>query len=304
MARVEVLLATYQGAGPIGQLLDSLAAQTLPVWRLRTRDDGSSDGTQDKITSHPQLGDRVYVLDQPKGQLGATHNFLALLRGAGTEADYYAFCDQDDVWHPDKIERAAEALSGIEGHRPALYCGRQRLVDDTGREMGLSPDFSGTYKFTTAISQNIATGCTVVLNKPARDLLVQADDTNVQYHDWWAYLLVMGAGGAAIYDAQPHIDYRQHSANAVGSNFGFGLLIERIRRVSALDFHRTVARNTTALADNLDLLTPENRRLVQVFMSARKSFAGRLAFLRRYSLRRQNFWQTAVFYALFLFLGL
>ena len=83
------------------------------------RDDGSTDGTIEILRSRG--------LEAERGEhLGFVRSFAALL--ARSDADYVAFCDQDDVWLPDKVSRAVARLEGISG--PALYCGRLAVVDE------------------------------------------------------------------------------------------------------------------------------------------------------------------------------
>ena len=74
------------------------------------------------------------------------------------QARAYAYADQDDVWDPDKLERARRWLDTVDPAVAALYCSRTRLIDAAGRDAGLSPLFSRPPSFANALAQNIAGG--------------------------------------------------------------------------------------------------------------------------------------------------
>jgi len=98
--RVTVLLSTYNGSKYLRQQLDSLYQQTYPNIRILARDDGSSDSTRDILQDEQGKG-RLELLEG-HGNLGAALSFFELLNAAAaTDTEYVAFCDQDDVWHPD-----------------------------------------------------------------------------------------------------------------------------------------------------------------------------------------------------------
>ena len=101
--KVTVLLSTYNGSKFLQQQLNSLYEQTYPNIRILVRDDGSSDSTR-SILENEQLSGRIDIL-RGHENLGPGLSFFKLLHNAAsTETEYVAFCDQDDVWHPHKIE--------------------------------------------------------------------------------------------------------------------------------------------------------------------------------------------------------
>jgi len=211
---VAVLLSTYNGAAFLQAQLESLRVQEDVLVHLYARDDGSSDGTRAILQRYgviwPDLNE---VTCGPN--LGATASFLQLLLTAPDDADYYAFCDQDDVWLPNKLARAIEVLSGMEG--PALYCSNVTCVDEDLRVLGIPPAHSD-HRFQHLLFENIATGCTMVLNPTARALITsRLPSQGVVMHDWWCALIV-AALGQVHYDSEPGLLYRQHGGNLVGMN--------------------------------------------------------------------------------------
>ena len=110
---VNILLATYNGSKHIRKQLDSLLAQTYPHITIYIRDDGSQDNTVEivkKYIADNSSTKKITLLDNDGVNLGCPASFYQILKECKT-ADYYAFCDQDDVWYPDKIKWAVEKLS-------------------------------------------------------------------------------------------------------------------------------------------------------------------------------------------------
>ncbi|MGI3777102.1 MAG: glycosyltransferase family 2 protein [Janthinobacterium lividum] len=299
---VAILLSTYNGERFLPEQLDSLLAQTHTAWTVFWRDDGSSDGTVavlDAFARGPGLG-RCVALGDARGHIGATASFLTLLRGAPPGV-VVAFADQDDVWLPHKLARGLEALRGAGDDRPALYFARQILVDERLQRLGLSFRLRRAPDFLASLTQNVATGCTMMLNPPAAGLVARSRAPLASLHDWWSYLLVAGADGRLLVDDTPVVLYRQHASNAVGAP----LSLSR-RGLAALrrgpDVFMGVFRSHLAtLLEQPELLSPQARRHVEVIAGAMQGGPGRrLVALRLKGLRRQTWQETLLFRAWFL----
>lgn len=214
LPRVAVLLATYNGAAYLPEQIESLRAQRDVAITLHVRDDGSTDATCAILQSHADTWPELARV-QPQPKLGAARGFLHLLQTAPPEAEYYAFCDQDDQWLPDKLARAVAALAKDDG--PALYCSNYTCVTQDLAVIGAPPAYREA-SFRHILFENIATGCTVVINAKARALIVNdLPETGLIMHDWWC-ALVIAALGRIHYDPRPSVLYRQHGTNSVGSD--------------------------------------------------------------------------------------
>lgn len=267
--RLAVLMATYNGAGFIDEQLRSIERQTWPVTDIWASDDGSTDGTPEALERWATNWTKGSFerFDGPKHGFAA--NFRSLLTNCDVDADYVAFCDQDDVWLPEKTQAAVAALQ-THGNRPALYCARTIITDAYGRELFRSPLFRRRPDFANALVQSIGGGNTMVFNRAAHDLVRQAATrTPFVSHDWFAYLIVTGAGGNVVYDEMPHVRYRQHNKNLVGSNQGWEARINRITAALGGRFTRWNNDNVAALEACRDLLTPAATDVLDRFCQAR-----------------------------------
>lgn len=281
---VEVLLSTRDGARYLQPLVDSVLAQRWPNVTLRVRDDGSSDGTPALLEQYA-ADHRIEVTHGE--HLGVLGSFMALLEEAGGWG-YVAFCDQDDVWLPDKIACAAEMLSDVPAGVPALYCSRLRLVDADLGELGLSPAPGRPPSLANALVENVASGCTVVMNGAARRALLSAVPDFALYHDWWAYLVV-AATGRVLYDDRARILYRKHDTNKTDMVPESGRWQRRLRRVRERRDTGALDRQASELLRLFgDRLAPQDRRIVRNFLDRRATFGARLRYALAPEVYRQS----------------
>lgn len=211
---VQVLLSTYNGAVFLPEQLDSLLVQDYPNLRILIRDDGSTDGTLDLLLKYEQLP-QVKVL---RGEnQGIVRSFFELMAQADSNAAYLAFCDQDDVWLPGKVSEAVALLrEQVPEEIPGLYCSRYTVVDQNLHVLAEGEIPRRGPSFLNALVQNIAPGCSMVINRAAVDLLARSvPGPVVPVHDWWFYLVIAGLG-RVVYDPRSFLLYRQHGSNSIG----------------------------------------------------------------------------------------
>lgn len=212
--KVQILLSAYNGEKYLREQIDSLLNQTYPNLEILIRDDGSTDRTGELLKEYEEQYANIRVFSEEN--IGLVGSFFRLLELS--DADYVGFCDQDDVWMERKVERAVHALDGIE--EPAMYCGNKMLVNSNLEEIGTSDADNIRPGFGNAVIENIATGCTILLNRKLAELIRQQIPEHAVLHDWWCYLLA-AYHGRVIYDKTPYIYYRQHENNQVGGSAGF-----------------------------------------------------------------------------------
>src|SRR5436190_5071998 len=226
-APAAVLLSTYNGERFIAEQLDSILAQTHRNLRLIVRDDGSSDTTPAIVARYAE---RHASIDLIRGRnIGAVASFFQLLEHA-PEGHYVALSDQDDVWRADKVARAIAALRAVEG--PAMYFSNVEIVGSDLRHLAAERDRAPRgASFANALVENIATGCTVVLNADAVHALRgrKVRHSELVMHDWWMYQTIAGIG-RVVYERYAGVRYRQHPGNVVGSPTGMRRWSGRVKR--------------------------------------------------------------------------
>jgi glycosyltransferase involved in cell wall biosynthesis len=224
--------------------------------------------------------------------LGSAKTFITGLANIEESFDYYAFCDQDDIWLNNKLEKGIASLSKIPKVRPALYCGRTKvLAENMEDHLGYSPLFQKKPSFKNALAQNIAGGNTMVFNTRAKNLIVVNKSIEIVSHDWWAYQIISGAGGLVIYDREPFVHYRQHNENQIGANISWAARLDRICQLLLTGrFRRWNRINSKALNLNKHLLTKENQSILSKWNEALDSrMLRRLRSFKKSGVHRQTF---------------
>jgi len=142
--QIAILLTTYNGARFLDEQIQSIIKQSYTHWVIHASDDGSTDATLAILLCHQKVlgAERLSLYHGP--QQGFAQNFMSLVRNIAIRADYYAFCDQDDIWLPDKLARSVHRLAQLPQDKPALYGSRTILIDESGKTLGMSPLLKAT----------------------------------------------------------------------------------------------------------------------------------------------------------------
>lgn len=204
---ISIALCTYNGERFLQQQLDSLLAQDYPRLEIIAVDDASADGTARILLDLAARDGRVKVYVNPSN-LGFARNFeRALTLCAG---DWIAPCDQDDLWHPEKLSR----LMNSRGQNDLVYCDSE-LVDESGRSLGQR--VSGRFHFYAGADPRAFTFINCISGHAmlfSRELLRRALPLPASvYHDWWlAFVAANGRGIGCL--PEPLVKFRQHGGNA------------------------------------------------------------------------------------------
>lgn len=286
MSIVYVILSTYNGERFLVQQLDSILNQQGVQLTLLVRDDGSSDGTLDILKLFARKHPNVHI-DFGKN-IGVIDSFFSLLDKVPPEAELIAFADQDDIWMPDKMRRAANHLTAIT--EPALYAACYNAIDENGQFLWRSQPPKRAATLANAIVQNTITGCTAVINRPLRQGLKtrQVDTSKLVMHDWWVYLTA-ACFGQVIYDAVPGIEYRQHRGNIVGVKNGLAFWLGRIKRFLQRDKNARIDQAQEFLRCHREKLNEPQLEILTTFINYRAlSFVRRLCYALRIPLYMQK----------------
>ncbi len=296
-----VLMSTYNGERFLREQLDSLLWQEGVEVHVLVRDDGSSDGTAGILAAY---ADRFPCLHWAAGaHKGVNDSFLDLCARPETDAfEWFAFCDQDDVWQKDKLFSALRLLKAQQdrtgrdvmqdGGRPLVYCSALQMTDESGRKKGLLNAGIRSYTRKMALVQNIAAGCTQVFNKEALVLFREASESRLEHHDHWM-TWIAAFFGRLVYDPVPHILYRQHAGNAVGGSAP--AILPNIKRI----FQGAYGDRCRMAEDFLHVyqgrLPRKDQFLLQAFSRTVSSPQARILIASDPGMRGLSFFRTLVF---------
>ena len=231
--KIAILLATYNGAKYIREQLDSLFQQSCGDFHLYIRDDGSKDDTLKIVEEYRQkFSDRITVLEDSQKHKGAAKSFMTLLQEV--DSDYYMFCDQDDIWLPNKVELTFARMKEMEGtaqnaagtanavgNAPVLVATDLKVVDEQLNL--LSESFNADLKIDVfrkhpelICVRHVVTGCTMMFNRAAKEASLPMS-SRATMHDEWVALCVHFKGGTISILDDATILYRQHTSNTLGA---------------------------------------------------------------------------------------
>jgi glycosyltransferase involved in cell wall biosynthesis len=230
--KIAVLLSTYNGEKFLGEQLDSLLVQSHKNFILVVRDDGSRDRTVSILESyagdHPE---RIHLLSRDGVNMGASAGFAFLVdyvlknkKLLGLKSTYMMFCDQDDKWFPEKIEKLLAAMLATEADNdstlPIIVHSDLEVVSEQNTVIATSfISYQGLEiernSFPNLVISNLVTGCTALINEPLAEKALPIPEKAIM-HDWWL-ALVATAFGKLVYLDIPLVHYRQHGNNTIGA---------------------------------------------------------------------------------------
>ena len=211
MEKVQILMSTYNGEKYLREQIESILNQQDVELNILIRDDGSTDKTVEIIKSFTK---DVRINFYEGKNMGPAKSFMDLVSNSGSEFNYYAFADQDDIWMPNKIISAIEKLKDSKDV-PSLYISAQEIVDEKLNTRGIKK-VEGNFSFEGEMIRNFATGCTMVFNKKLREIINEYMPNYIIMHDSWITRVCYAIGGNVIIDENSYIKYRQHKSNAWG----------------------------------------------------------------------------------------
>jgi len=221
---ITILLAIYNGGSFLVPQLESIGLQDHENWHLYIRDDCSHDNSLQIIENFSSKDDRVHLLKDEKGNLGARGNFAYLMEAHELSPfEYVAFSDQDDVWRHDKLSVQLALMQNMENinpEMPILVHSDLEVVDASLRVihpsfMNYQDIFHEADALHVLLPQNFVTGCTILVNRKLLDIALPLPE-EVLMHDWWLALCAAVFGHTG-YINKPLVKYRQHGSNEVGA---------------------------------------------------------------------------------------
>ncbi len=130
-ALVSVVTPAFNAAATLAETLTSIRSQTYKNLDIIVVDDGSTDDTAAIVRSHMEHDPRIRLVQQWNGGVASARN--AGIRAS--KADFVAFIDADDLWHPSKISKQMAVLLSASSSMALVYA-PYRLIDSNGRVIG------------------------------------------------------------------------------------------------------------------------------------------------------------------------
>lgn len=303
--KIAILLATYNGEKYLSQQLDSILNQTYQNIKIYVSDDFSTDKTMDILKEYSlKYADRIVILPNEKKLGGACNNFLSLVERV--DSDIYFFCDQDDVWNSDKIEKTVRCFeTQSDKNIPLLVHSDLKVVDANLNE--ISPSFlslTNKSKHLTwkeyLVENNNVVGCTSAINKSLAKMYIRnyqkINKDKLFMHDSFFALLASIAGNIEFID-EALINYRQHGNNSVGAKKKSNLFISIHNKVNNLKSSKKLFRqreeNVGEVLKCCNELNNEKVSLAKEFSNLYlKHKYSRIFFLVRHGIKRKSFFEN------------
>lgn len=220
---IYIILSTFEGIAHVREQVESILAQSHRDWRMLVRDDGSNDGTIEQLEDLVARDDRIEIISDGLGQLGANGSFSLLMEEALRRgADWVAISDQDDVWKPEKLALQIDKLNEANASPDECVLLHSDLAVVGPDLEPIHPSLHGTMRLrhessaplATLLVQNFVTGCTCIASRALLERALPVPSDAIVY-DWWLALCA-GSYGRILFDPESTVLYRQHPRNLIG----------------------------------------------------------------------------------------
>ncbi len=274
--KISVVLATFNGQRYLPAQLESLAGQSRLPDELVVGDDGSTDETRDILEDFAQQAPFEVRWSKNPERLGYANNFLQTAKKV--RGDWVAFCDQDDVWLPAKLERLEAHVMTHQGRDPLCMVVHDCQVVDAELKPLDGQRFPGIDR-THTVPRNGLPGFSVHpgMAKMVRAPIVTEFDTRNRprsfqardgalTHDKWTNTLANALGETRFTNEKLAL-YRRHGANAsvLAGTHSWAWHILRSLKVEAgvYRFHSEVALEIAAHHTRLAARADSRAKLVE-----------------------------------------
>lgn len=265
-SKVNIVMSTYNGEKYIREQMDSLLSQTYDNIEIYVRDDGSKDDTV-RILKEYQEKHAIHLIEGKN--IGFSASFFEVL-AAAEDGEYWSFCDQDDIWFPEKVSLAVEWMERQKQDKPLLYYSLSEMFDESGKILGIQEPPKGSLCFRRAMTGTFGVGFSMVINRQLRAEMLKCDPDQVHSHDWLAGAIALGFG-------KLHVNHK---------------ICARYRRldssVTRISLSRKVRWAFSMLRDDGDV-AERNREYIRVYrerLSPQKREIAELFNIEKYSLKK------------------
>lgn len=260
--KVAVLLSTYNGEKYLREQLDSIENQTYKNIQIVIRDDGSHDNTVEIINEYSKkYGNVKFIYGKNKGFI---KSFFKLLEYS--DADYFAYADQDDIWLPEKIELAVDKLNKFDNKLPNMAFSNSDYYDENMNLIGEGEKHK-TYSYTNSLYECVTQGMTMVINDTTRRMILDNPPKKVLFHDWWTYMICASMGNIG-YSDETTVKYRRlgNNVTAEGENF-IKVFLWRLKNIFGNDGLRNIRLQQREFKRLFyDKLSEQDKKITDIFV--------------------------------------
>ena len=299
--KIAVLLSSYNGEKYILQQVNSILHQKIDCdLRLLVRDDGSTDSTLNILNSVKD--ERLLVF--PESNCGCNASFFRIIQKAYNllpDFDYFALSDQDDVWDEDKLQIGVNAIRKSGGNESVLYGSASRAVTVDLKPIQRRRQVRRPVTFYNSIIQNFIAGHTQIMNRRLLEKISSVDPTDIYCYDSFIINVAI-LTGKVLYDEVPHVSYRQHGDNLLGtSNKSFFSWIkcrlERLRNDEVRKFAKQIEYINSFCEK---FMTVDQKKEINLFLTSRNNLLERFRYLISKKVYRQERFDDLAFCLLYL----
>lgn len=262
--KVSIIVSTYNGEKYIKEQIDSLLNQKYKNIDIYVRDDGSKDATPHILKEYKEKYPNIKIYLE--NNIGVVGSFFNCLKKAIENSEYFAFCDQDDIWHNDKIEKAINKLKTLKDNKPKLYFSEFNYCDEKMKYDSTSKMNRKGYNFRNSLVECVSSGNTMLFDKKMAELILENDTNDICLHDWWVYMLATSLG-SIIYDPEPSLEYRRTGNNVTPGGGGFlKLQFFRIKKFLVSDYFKNIRKQIKKFNYcYYDKVSEEDKKLLDLF---------------------------------------
>ena len=297
--KVNIVLSTYNGAKFLSEQIDSIQAQTFTDWQLLIRDDDSTDKTLDIIAAYTVKDERIRLINEGnRKNLGVIKSFYKLIKD--DVADDYFFCDQDDVWLPEKLAIMLAEATKHDANESLMVYMDLSVVDENLKVINPSMVSSQSHHANTSLlaelTENTVTGGVAMINHALVKRWSSSD--SMIMHDWYLALLAT-ATGELVYIDKPGELYRQHDHNVLGARTLAKRLKKWLNPLHAVQKYWelivTSQKQAASILNQPDL-SDENRELIEKYVALlNQTMINRIKYLKKYHFKKNKLFHTIVF---------
>lgn len=277
---IDIALAVYNGEKYLKDQLNSIFSQTYNDFKVIIGDNGSNDNSvkiiDEFIKKYPE---KIEYFLNDKGKKSPKNNFFDIIKKC--KASYVMFCDQDDVWDSEKIERSIKFIKEKEEknkNTPILVHTDLKVVNENlniiSDSMFISQKLDKNAKtLNKLLIQNNITGCTMIVNRALLNYVCDIPDKAIM-HDWYLGLMAASFGKIYFLDYKTVL-YRQHNENNVGAkDIGkLSFIMKKAMNIKNIkkSLNDTYDQAEAFLDEFYDKLKTEDRQLIKNYISLKNS---------------------------------